>query len=303
MSAGKGTTDLQAKASGLCEGFERYSEVYRGDEPRRMARLLELGAAGIDPRSCLLFSERQYREREITNERPSRFNFVPDRFDSTANIEWSPLWSLSQNEVRSVPTGFCYYNYPFPNDYRFCVACSNGNAAGDTIEEAILQGFLELIGATVLRLWWYNRVRRPGVDLATFDEPYLMEIAECLSKRQREMVVLDLTSDLQIPVFVAWSRKTALASKASDGAEQIVLGFGAHLDPKIALLRAVTEMNQMLGYLLQAPPEKVYSDDVSDFETVQWLKTQTLENQPYLQPATDRPCRTLADYQFTANKT
>ncbi|HEV3006524.1 MAG TPA: TOMM precursor leader peptide-binding protein, partial [Pirellulales bacterium] len=49
MSAGKGTTDAQAKASGLCEGLERYSGVFRGDEPRRTARLSELGDEAIDP--------------------------------------------------------------------------------------------------------------------------------------------------------------------------------------------------------------------------------------------------------------
>ena len=35
MNAGKGTSDVQARASGLCEGLERYSGVFRGDEPRR----------------------------------------------------------------------------------------------------------------------------------------------------------------------------------------------------------------------------------------------------------------------------
>jgi ribosomal protein S12 methylthiotransferase accessory factor len=38
-NCGKGTTDAQAKASALCEGLERYSGTFRGDEPRRRARL------------------------------------------------------------------------------------------------------------------------------------------------------------------------------------------------------------------------------------------------------------------------
>jgi bacteriocin biosynthesis cyclodehydratase domain-containing protein len=37
MSSGKGVSDVQARASGLCEELERYSGVYRGDEPRRRA--------------------------------------------------------------------------------------------------------------------------------------------------------------------------------------------------------------------------------------------------------------------------
>jgi ribosomal protein S12 methylthiotransferase accessory factor len=41
-SLGKGLTDLQARASGLCEALERYSGVFQGTETRRKAKLKEL---------------------------------------------------------------------------------------------------------------------------------------------------------------------------------------------------------------------------------------------------------------------
>jgi thiazole/oxazole-forming peptide maturase SagD family component len=104
------------------------------------------------------------------------------------------------------------------------------------------------------------------------------------------MFVVDLTSDLEIPVFAAWSRSI------DPGSEQIVLGFGAHLDARIALLRAVTEMNQMLSYLIQAPVETGRREHVTDRETVEWLKTATAENQPYLLPAPAVALRTASDY-------
>ncbi|MGE5195413.1 MAG: TOMM precursor leader peptide-binding protein [Deltaproteobacteria bacterium] len=297
MSAGKGTTDAQAKASGLCEGLERYSGVFRGDERRRRARLSDLGAAGIDLRECLLFSDRQFRERDATNARESAYNFVPLPFDPQAEIDWTPVWSVSRREVRYLPSAFCFYDYPQPKEQRFCIADSNGCAAGNTLEEAVLQGFLELVERDSVALWWYNRVSRPGVDLASFDEPYLRDLAESLAHHNREMQVIDLTSDLGIPVFAAWCRRVDVAAKPEDRGEQILLGFGAHLDPRIALLRAVTEMNQMLSHLLHAPLEKVYQEHVTDRETVEWLKTATAENQPYLCPAAGIPRRTLPDYQ------
>ena len=290
MSAGKGTTDIQAKASGLCEGLERYSGVFRGDEPRRRARLGDLPGA-IDLNECLLFSDRQYRERDVINAKDSPYNFVPLPFDQQAEIEWSPVWSLTRQEVRYLPTAFCYYDYPQPKEHRFCIADSNGCAAGNTVEEAILQGFLELVERDSVALWWYNRINRPGVDLTSFDEPYLQELTDCLSSHRREMFVVDLTSDLQIPVFAAWSRST------EPGSEQIIMGFGAHLDARIALLRAVTEMNQMLSYLLQAPLDKGGREHVTDRETVEWLKTATAKNQPYLLPAPGAALRTAADYE------
>jgi ribosomal protein S12 methylthiotransferase accessory factor len=276
-SSGKGTSDLQAKASGLGEALERFSGIFQGDEPRRRARLRELDGAAIHPNTCMLYSERQFLERETWNARKSRFNHVPVPFDVEAEIDWTPVWSLTRREVRYLPTAYCYFGYPDSPEADSCDACSNGNAAGNTLEEAILQGFLELVERDSVALWWYNRVRRPSVCLDSFDDPYLERIDAFLRDRRRNLWVLDLTSDLQIPTFVALSRRI------DQPAENLVFGFGAHLDPRIALLRAVTELNQMLAMVLGDGGEKPI-DAIQDPETVHWLQTATLANQPHLVP-------------------
>jgi ribosomal protein S12 methylthiotransferase accessory factor len=291
LNAGKGASDAQARASGLCEGLERYSGVFRGDEPRRGGRLCELGGSAVHPGECLLFSDRQYRERHALNEAGSRFGFIPAPFDAEADIEWSPVWSLTRRETRYLPTAFCYYDYPHTEEHAFCHACSNGNAAGNTLEEAILQGFLELVERDSVALWWYNRVRRPGVDLDSFGEPYLGRVRAFLREHGRELWALDLTADLGVPVFASICRRT-------DGPpEQIVFGFGAHLDPRVALLRAVTEMNQMLSSPLLGQEGKGVGDPITDPETARWLETATTANQPYLVPA-DGPPRTEASFPY-----
>jgi bacteriocin biosynthesis cyclodehydratase domain-containing protein len=291
MSAGKGTSDAQARASGLCEGLERYSGVFRGDEPRRLARLRDLGAQAVRLEDCLLFSERQYRDREALNAAGSRFSFIPERLDPEAEIGWSPVWSLTRREVRWLPTAFCYYDYPQP-DGVYCIGCSNGNAAGNSLEEAILQGFLELVERDGVALWWYNRVRRPAVDLDSFAEPYLARLRDFLAGLQREFWVLDLTTDLGIPVFASVCRRL------NGPPEQIVLGFGAHLEARVALLRAVTEMNQMLASPLLGTG-KVADDRETDPETAEWLETATVANKPYLLPADGVPPRSASVYPRT----
>jgi ribosomal protein S12 methylthiotransferase accessory factor len=279
MNAGKGTCDVQARASALCEALERYSGVFRGDEPRRRARQRELGDAALSLHDCLLFSERQYREREARNANCSRYSFIPVPFNPEADVEWSPVWSLTRREMRYLPTAFCYYDYPQPEEATYCLACSNGCAAGNTQEEAILQSFLELVERDSVALWWYNRVRRPGVDLDSFGEPYLDQLRAFLQAHGREFWVLDLTADLGIPVFASITRRTDRPP------EQIMLGFGAHLDPRVALLRAVTEMNQMLSSPLLGLPDEGVEKEPVDPETAHWLKTATIANQPYLLPA------------------
>jgi ribosomal protein S12 methylthiotransferase accessory factor len=288
MNAGKGTSDVQARASALCEGLERYSGVFRGDEPRRPGRQAELGGAAVPLNDCLLFSERQYRERDSRNAGASRYSFIPVPFDPATEVEWSPVWSLTRGEVRYLPTAFCYYEYPQPDERTYCIACSNGCAAGNTLEEAILQGFLELVERDGVALWWYNRVRRPGVDLDSFGEPYLERLRAFLQAHGREFWALDLTTDLGIPVFASITRR-------KDGLpEQIMPGFGAHLDPKIALLRAETEMNQMLSSPLLRP-EKGGDKEPVDPETAHWLEAATTANQPYLLPL-EGPPRAAVSY-------
>jgi oxazoline/thiazoline synthase len=283
MNAGKGTSDVQARASALCEGLERYSGVFRGDEPRRRARQADLGGAAVPLNDCLLFSDDQFREREVRNASGGCFRFIPHPFDPAALVEWSPVWSLTRGEVRYLPTAFCYYDYQHPDERTYCIACSNGCAAGNTLEEAILQGFLELVERDAVALWWYNRVRRPGVDVESFAEPYLERLRTFLHEHGREFWVLDLTTDLGIPVFASITRRT-------DGLkEQIMPGFGAHLDPKIALLRAVTEMNQMLTSPLLGKPEKGAQKEPVDPDTAHWLETATLADHPYLLPAEEQP--------------
>ncbi|MHB1558434.1 MAG: TOMM precursor leader peptide-binding protein [Isosphaeraceae bacterium] len=293
-SSGKGTTDAQARASGLCEGLERYSGVHRGDETMRRATSRQLGPDAVPLGECLLFSERQYRERQAWNARKSHYHFVPVPLDPNLAIDWTPAWSMTRREPRYLPTAFCYYNAPLPSPGAepFCIGDSNGCAAGNTIEEAILQGFLELVERDAVALWWYNRVRRPAVDLESFEEPYLRRVANLLRGRGRGMWVLDLTTDLGIPAFAAFSREL-------DGAEERIMpGFGAHLDARTALLRAVTEMNQMLANVPERAQDLASGGGggLEDGETLEWLRTATVANQPYLLPAEGVPARTASSF-------
>ncbi len=284
-SSGKGKTDSQSRASGFCEAVERYSGIYQGDEPRKQATFVELGELAINPEACLCISNSQYANRdEINQNRQAAHNWIPQRFDPNQSIDWTPVWSLTEQRHKYLPTAFCYYNYPMPNGQRFCKADSNGNAAGNTLEEAILQGFLELVERDSVALWWYNRLRRPAVELSSFDEPYFWELQQFYMENNRELWVLDLTADLGIPAFAGVSRRMV------EDSQRLILGFGAHLDPTIAILRALTEVSQ-LGLELDKLP-----DEQLDGDAKLWLLEATLDNQPYLVPEQAQPMKRIQDY-------
>jgi ribosomal protein S12 methylthiotransferase accessory factor len=64
--------------------------------------------------------------------------------------------------------------------------------------------------------------------------------------------------------------------------EDIMFGFGAHLDPRIALRRALTELNQLIPSLLDVGPDGDYPYD--DPDALRWWRNATVANQPYLLP-------------------
>ena len=137
--------------------------MYRGEEKTVRATYHDLGEAAIHPNLCMLFSERQYRDRLYWLERQSRFQIVPLLFREDVEVEWTPVYSLSSGISKYLPTGYLYYGYPTPDDQFFYWADSNGCAAGNSVEEAILQGFLELDRARCGGALVVQQAAPPGV--------------------------------------------------------------------------------------------------------------------------------------------
>lgn len=233
-SYGKGSTAEQGEASALMEAIERYSGIFQGDEIRVTARLTDFSPGdALHPNDVLLFSDAQLR-RDSSNPGAA----VSPAFNPSAEIEWSPVWSLRDERFKYLPTSILYFSYGDQSQHS---ADSNGCAAGNTFEEAIVQGFLELVERDSYAIWWYNRLQRAAVDLGQFDDPYVRELQIQHAKTGRRIWVLDITSDLGIPCFVA------VAHWTQNSREQIEFGSGAHFDAQIAVLRALTELNQFLS--------------------------------------------------------
>ncbi len=291
-SAGKGSTRAQSEASALCEAVERYSGAFHGEEIRVRKRFADFAAASevaaIHPNDIQLFSERQLDNAEAINAKGHPYNIVPPRLDPDAEIDWSPVWSLTEERHRYLPTSMLYSMPAEQRGSTDFIADSNGCAAGNTLEEAILQGFYELAERDAFAIWWYNRLCMPAVDLESFGDDYLASAPDYYRRREREMWVLDVTADLGIPAFVAVSRR------AGGDTEDIIYGAGAHADPRIAALRAVCELNQCLTWL--PGPGGGSNPAIDDPLALWWWKTARLADHPYLAPAAGAPPRGKADY-------
>ena len=289
-SGGKGKSAEQARTSALAESIERYSGVHDGTEPRIRATFAELGTAAVHPNACMGYSARQYAERETHNRKGHKAHWVPEPFREDVAIEWSPLWSLTAEEMRYLPTSYCYYGYRSA-DPVFGRADSNGCAAGSEPEEAVLQGVLELIERDAVALWWYNRLRRRGVALDSVDDPYVSALRHHYGELRRELWALDVTSDIGVPAFAALSRRLDKAE------EDIIYGFGAHLDPRVALARALTELNQSLEAVPAATGPEAGRTYRGGEDAVHWWRTVRVADAGYLVSDPALPLRSLKDFK------
>jgi ribosomal protein S12 methylthiotransferase accessory factor len=275
QGAGKGITETQARVGCLGEAIERYSWAYQGDEPRRLASLEELGSDAIHPNACMLFSDAQYAARSAREPGASRWQVVPPPLDPATRIEWTPVWSLTAQRRRYLPTMLLYGGYPAPQGIAYCVGDPSGSAAGNSLEEAVLQGALELVERDALAIWWYNRVRRPAIALDAVDDPHVRRLVAWYERRGRALWALDLTTDLGIPAVAA------ISCRADGGGDAPLFGFGAHLDPGIALTRALLELTQIDAQVARAAEQGRELDPTLSA----WLRDATLAGQPYLEPA------------------
>src|SRR5258707_7850882 len=267
-SFGKGSTAEQGEASALMESIERYSGIFQGDEIRMKRRFTDFAPGeAMLANDVQLFSEAQLAARHEPAGDDS--HPIPDPIDPNARIEWSPAWSLRDQRFRYFPTGMMYFFYrDFHTD-------SNGCAAGNTLQESIVQGFLELVERDAYAIWWYNRSQRSEVDLSEFDDSYIRDIKTQFTDAGRKLWVLDVTNDLGVPTYVA------IMHWVKDGHENIEFGSRAHFDRRLALLRSLTELSQFLSIGLMGGG----SGDKSSLDGITPLR---LENYPFLIPA-DRP--------------
>ena len=141
---------------------------------------------------------------------------------------------------KHLPTGALYYFYKGAGDDQLS-ADASGCAAGNTLEEAIVQGFLDLVERDACAVWWYNRLKYPAIELGQFGDGYIDDLRTQFAAAGRQIWALDITTDLEVPVVVAvchWQDRSE---------ERVVFAAGAHFDPRLAALRAFTELNQALA--------------------------------------------------------
>jgi ribosomal protein S12 methylthiotransferase accessory factor len=228
-SQGKGLSDDAARASAVMESVEGW-HAETIDRPVRICDHATIGrhGAAVDPESLCYYRD--------TPPRPDLAISWIEGFDLASELPcWVPLECVSTDYVVKADGGL-------PATF---VQSSNGLAGGNHLLEAIDHALTELIERHALAAS-AEEVRgfapRLRVDPATVDDPGCREVLARLDSAGMLAAIFALPSAFGIPAFAC------SIMEADSGQRLRVLppfnGYGCHLEPGIALLRALTEAVQ-----------------------------------------------------------
>lgn len=273
MACGRGLTDEQACASCLGEAAELASACFRGSEALLRASWRDVDGQAVHPASLVLASEAQLRNRDKWNAVHGAFDWLPARFDETLPVDWVEATSPDGSDRALVPAACVYIGYFEQEDEKaFAIADSSGCAAGATMEEASISAFLELVERDAVSIWWYGGHARPALSPGAVGET--TDLVAVLKARARTLHLLDLTTDLGIPVCAAVS--------AEPGGDAVAVGTAAHFDVGRAAAAALTEMLQAeFSIALRTRMAPLDDRDAFGF----WLRRVSFPSMPYLLPS------------------
>ncbi len=234
---GKGASKEQAKASAIMEALERYSGELRGDElVRRGVEEMMAEANTIDPRELIL----------------PQVSLMHVMYQP---IAWVKGWDLMEDEEIYVPASAVFHPYSSSEDMPIFRSNTNGLASGNTMEEAVLHGICEVIERDAWSLVEVGKKVRGDIEPPPKDEMISSLLAK-FEKQSIEVHLKDLTSDVGIPTFAAAADDVRLKDPAL-----LTLGIGTHLNPRITVIRALTEVAQSrLTQIHGAREDTVHAD-------------------------------------------
>ncbi|MCR5756097.1 MAG: YcaO-like family protein, partial [Acetatifactor sp.] len=240
-SHGKGINKRQAYFSASFEMFERLSARYFGEKEMIRGSYKELGNLCADISSMTKIVK--------------GVNTVYEQFDSLEPIDWVWGYSLTGECPKLIPASLVYLsrNYYYGN---FAPIGSSGMSAGATIKDAILQGLFELIEHDAWMIGQANTVRLPIVKYDGLHNKELGEVIEKIRAKGFRVISRDYTNTIGIPVIRTW------ISNPNDYANYAFSGFGASIDPEIALERSVTEAVQSRASVHEAEVDEYCSPDM-----------------------------------------
>ena len=223
---GKGCTPAQSQASACMELIERFSFFRFKQDPANFIRATyaELMAEGLPLLSL------KYLLQSVHDESTSEETLA--ELIADIPIQWAWATNLNQGEMVLIPFSWFYAINEF-----------NGPSAGNSNEEAILQGLSEIVERHVCARVTREQIKAPKIDPDSITEPVAVELLQKFTRHGIQVYLNDFTLDTGIPTVSAMAIDPSTFPETSE----IVYTAGTTPEPNKALIRALTEVAQLSG--------------------------------------------------------
>jgi ribosomal protein S12 methylthiotransferase accessory factor len=223
---GKGSTPEQAEASACMELAERFSFfAFKNNEDNFITgdyqQMRDAGYPVLDA-ARLLQSVHDSRHDVAFVEKV--LQGIP--------MQWT--WATSLTTGLDILIPFSWF---------FAINEFNGPSAGNTYEEAALQGISEVVERHVCALINHAKIATPAIDPASVKDPVARDLLEKFAGNNIELYLNDFSLDTGISTVAA----LAIDRNTFPEKSEIVFTAGTTPDPEKALIRAVTEVAQLAG--------------------------------------------------------
>jgi len=223
---GKGATPVQAEASACMELAERFSffsfknkaENFITGDYRSM---VGAGYPLLDMHYLLLSV---HDDSSGVKQLGALLDDIPMR--------WTWATNISSGEDVLIP--FSWF---------FAINEFNGPSAGNTLEEAALQGICEIVERHVCSLVNNNKIGTPAIDKNSVKDSTGRRLLEKFAENNIDLYLHDFTLNTGICTVAA----LAVDRETFPAESEIVFTAGTAPDPEKAIIRAVTEVAQLAG--------------------------------------------------------
>jgi len=217
-SWGKGATENQAKASALMELIERRTgNLYFINKNNAIKKSKTLFKCYNDikedkvPLNTLIYNTTAKENKDELYE-----------FISKKRMTYTEFYSLTEEKWKFLPLGWhLYFNG------------SNGLAAGNTIEEAVLQGLYEVIERHNTAVCLSKPVRLLNVKTSNI---FLRDLLDKFPKDGVEITLFNITTDIKVPTVYC-----SFLDKNERGQLKYAQGWGTTGSLEKSAIRALTE--------------------------------------------------------------
>ena len=234
-SNGKGITEEYSLASGLCELYERYcSKIIPFSKYLTSEAIINYNLQNfnfnLDPEEKILSNNDILNDKIIYNYFLKILK-TKENINTYFEIKYNnkiigvPYISITDNSKKYIDPRILYNIYG-----------SNGLAAGNTFEEAFIQGLSEIFERYIIGKFFYNNQEYYyNVNYRTLNKT-LQKIIENIKELNKDIYILDLSYNFNLPVCLV-----ILIDKANFS---ISYNFGSAPDFNIAVERCITEIYQ-----------------------------------------------------------